>query len=155
MDSVLGRALCQVSTSCQWATLSGVVTKVNKKLAVEEHVDARSLVAFMASINKEELNNAGVWVHSFGAQFQPIVIMNPARARARRTEKDSTTSGVPTCTCSCGGGAPADTAGRYFASTDYNAGRHAVEGSGHRPNCACWTPPTTSHLHSWRRGFES
>ena len=43
---------------------------------------------------------------------------------------------------------------RYFGSSDYNAGRHVNTQSIHVANCLCWQPPTTGHLHSWRRGYE-
>ena len=146
----MGCALRTVSTSCQWATLPSVVTKVNKRLAAGDCVDARSLAGWLASVDEAELSRAGVWVQSFGTRFQPIVLTNPACARALEAQDRSS---EPVCSCSRTGPAGED-AGRYFGSTDYNAGRHALQVSAHLPNCACWTPPTTSHLHSWRRGFD-
>ena len=149
MEGPVGCALRTVSTSCQWATLPSVVTKVNKRLAAGDRVDERSLASLLTSVDEAELSVAGVWAQSFGAQFQPIVLTNPACARARAAQDRASD---PVCSCSRTGVAGED-AGRYFGSTDYNAGRHAVQASAHLPNCACWTPPSTSHLHSWRRGF--
>ena len=148
-DSPVAHALCTVSTSCQWATLHSIVTKINKKLRAEDRVDERQLATLLAS-RGEELNGAGVWVHWFGKGFYPIVITNLACARARRAQDTS-----DTYVCTCRSGETAEkAAGCFFRSTDYQAGRHALQTSGHLPNCACWTPPSTGHLHSWRKGYE-
>lgn len=58
--------------------------------------------------------------------------------------------------CSCGqqGGSSDSGSSRFFGSQDYNAGRHALKASAHSLGCLRWTPPTTGHLHSWRRGFD-
>ena len=42
---------------------------------------------------------------------------------------------------------------RYFGSHAYNAGRHCSTASTHKGSCAMWRPPTSGHLHSWRRAF--
>ena len=34
-----------------------------------------------------------------------------------------------------------------------SAGRHASTQSEHIASCQLWKPPSTGHLHSWRRGF--
>lgn len=146
-------ALCTVNTSCQWATLSSIVSKMNKKLTAEDRVNEQSLASFLANVNQEELNDAGVWVHWFGNGFLPILVTNSACARARRKKrvKDKTT-----LVCSCKPDGKVEKAEwRFFGSTDYHAGRHALKASGHLRNCACWTPPSTGHMHSWRKGFDS
>ncbi len=155
MDSVLGRALAQVSTSAQWSTMDGVLAKVNRRLPPgQPPFSQRDLADLLSQVSEKELREHGIWVVSFGEGLQPIVVVNPAYARAarerRRGDKDE-------CTCpgSAGGEDARSAAGRYFASSDYNAGRHSCARSSHRPNCLRWTPPSAGHLHSWRRGFDT
>ena len=224
MNSELGQALSQCSTSAQWSTLDAVATKVSKKLKISP----RELDEFMVSVGDEALMEYGIWRTSFGAKYMPIVLVNTAFGRAfqrikeAETMKNVTINDVPEtmkavsasplnlrllCTCgvasnpssasgiSYSSSAPGSSSAsrsssglknvgerrsstpaniisdegtidivtssintnaiqRYFGSTDYNAGRHATLGSGHKPMCLLWRPPTTSHLHSWRRGFD-
>ena len=170
LTSSVGQALVACGTSNQWSMLSSVMTKMNKKLDSENRIiDPRRLVEFLKSIGAKELNAHGVWWTSFGSQYEPIILVNPAYARARALERSGGSGGV--CTC-CGGSGADDTTSssssssseaaarkseaaskKYFESHDYNAGRHASTASCHIASCCKWKPPTTSHLHSWRRGF--
>ncbi|CAM9148884.1 unnamed protein product [Scytosiphon promiscuus] len=147
-DTPVGQALRDVNTSNQWSTLTGVLTKLNRKLPARQQVDARTLARLLASTPAAELARNGVWTTSFGAKYMPIVIVNRSYAR-------KVAGGEEQGCCSCGkgdqGGARSS---RFFGSQDYNAGRHALEASGHSLSCLCWTPPSTGHLHSWRRGFD-
>ncbi|CAN0028309.1 unnamed protein product [Ectocarpus sp. 12 AP-2014] len=144
----VGRVLREVNTSNQWSTLTGVLTKVNKRLPAEQQVDARTLAGLLTSEPAAELARNGVWTTSFGAKYMPIVVVN--RAYARKVAQ-----GGEQGRCSCGeGGRSGSGSSRFFGSQDYNAGRHALEASAHNAGCLCWTPPTTGHLHSWRRGFD-
>lgn len=146
MESAVGQAMLQVSTANQWTTLSGFVSKLKRKLPANTvRPSARELATLLASIPSDELQSNGLWVTSFGAELMPIILTNPAYARARRAGAGEA--------CSCGVIETADTSARFFGSHDYNAGRHASTTSAHKANCMCWTPPTTSHLHSWRRGY--
>lgn len=149
MDTPVGVALREVNTSTQWSTLTGVLSKLNRKLPANQQVDARTLAALLLSEPAESLARNGVWITQFGANFMPIVLVNRAYARkVALGEEDGS------CSCGVGDGNARDANARFFGSQDYNAGRHALEVSGHRRDCLCWTPPTTSHLHSWRRGFD-
>ncbi|KAK3245282.1 hypothetical protein CYMTET_45139 [Cymbomonas tetramitiformis] len=90
MDGPIGMALGQVSTSNQWTTLSGLLPKVNKKLPVgSKPVAAREFAAFLESVPVAELREAGIWFHSFGPKYQPIVVTNLAYARARQAAASS------------------------------------------------------------------
>ena len=64
-------------------------------------------------------------------------------------------------TCTCAGKKPSsstqqqhDQNRKFYESHDYNAGRHFSTQSQHKANCLLWSPPTSGHLHSWRRGYE-
>ncbi|CAM9770296.1 unnamed protein product, partial [Sphacelaria rigidula] len=147
-ETPVGRALRDVNTSNQWSTLTGVLSKVNKKLPARHQVDARTLARLVTSESAAELARNGVWVTSFGAKYMPIVIVN--RGYARKVAQ-----GEEQGCCSCGQGERSGSdSSRFFGSQDYNAGRHALEASAHSLSCLCWTPPATGHLHSWRRGFD-
>ncbi|CAN0309356.1 unnamed protein product [Laminaria digitata] len=148
METPVGDALRQVHTSNQWSTLTGVLGKLNKKLPADQQVDARTLAALLTAEPAESLVRSGVWITQFG-DYMPIVLVNRSYARKVALGADET--------CSCGfdgGGAGNSNNARFFGSQDHNAGRHALKASGHRKDCLRWTPPTTSHLHSWRRGFD-
>lgn len=141
----VGRALRDVNTSNQWSTLTGVLTKVNKKLPARQQVDARTLAGLLTSEPAAELARNGVWVTSFGAKYMPIVIVN--RGYARKVAQ-----GEEQGCCSCGQGGPSGSgSSRFLGSQDYNAGRHALEASAHSLSCLRWTPPTTGHLHPTSR----
>ncbi|CAM9983670.1 unnamed protein product [Ectocarpus sp. 12 AP-2014] len=147
-ETPVGRVLREVNTSKQWSTLTGVLTKVNKRLPAEQQVDARTFARLLTSVPAAELARNGVWTTTFGAKYMPIVIIN--RAYAWRVAQ-----GGEQGRCSCGeGGRSGSGSSRFFGSQDYNAGRHALEASAHNAGCLCWTPPTAGHLHSWRRGFD-
>ncbi|CAM9122719.1 unnamed protein product [Pylaiella littoralis] len=146
-ETAVGQALRNVNTSNQWSTLTGVLTKVNKKLPARQQLDARTLAELLSSEPSAELARNGIWTTSFGANYMPIVVVN--RSYARKIAE-----GGEQGHCSCGHGDGGAGSSRFFGSQDYNAGRHALEASGHKVSCLCWTPPTTGHLHSWRRGFD-
>ena len=140
--------------------LTGVLTKMNKKLDAENRIsDPQRLVSFLKSVGDKDLNANGVWWTSFGSQYEPIMCVNPAFGRARALERAASTEGTARCTCGGGGGAAgakeAAVNHKYYESHDYNAGRHAPTTSTHVATCVQWQPPTTSHLHSWRRGFSA
>ena len=153
-------ALSRVHTSKQWATLPSVVAKVNKLiLPRNQSLSVRAAAEMLLSIPSERLRRHGVWVHSFGPNCMPIVCCNPGVGRQwNNGEAASAARTGDTCfhpTCSCGATNPGSSTENFFGSANYNAGKHALQKSAHRPNCMCWTPPTNGHLHSWRRGYES
>ena len=80
MESDLGRALSLTSTSNSWSTLEAVAAKVGRRLG--RPASPRELDNLMKSAGDEELLRSGVWRHSFGDKFMPIVLVNPAFARA-------------------------------------------------------------------------
>ena len=86
----------------------------------------------------------------------PIVIVNRSYARTMKEfASASENASSSTLACSCGVSPECSERAyeRYFLSQDYNAGRHASTQSKHKASCAMWQPPSTGHLHSWRRGF--
>lgn len=150
MDTPYFEAVLKVSTANQWTTLAGFVTKVNRKLHSDvKPTDSRQLANLLSSISPEELKRNGVWLVSFGGTVPPIILTNPAFARARREAADSDAE-----QCKCSFDSQNSRSKRFFGSNDYNAGRHHTTTSVHVANCPCWSPPTTSHLHSWRKSYE-
>ena len=162
MDSELGRALAACGTSNNWSTLEAVATKVSRRAG--RKVTPRELDALMRGAGDATLLAHGIWRTSFGKKFMPIVTVNTAFARSAAAAAD----GEPwACTCGAtpaaasGGGGGGDAAAqkrqsdseRFFGSQDYNGGRHACTASVHKGQCLLWRPPTSGHLHSWRRGF--
>uniref|UniRef100_A0A6T8I8D6 Uncharacterized protein n=1 Tax=Hemiselmis andersenii TaxID=464988 RepID=A0A6T8I8D6_HEMAN len=145
MESELGHALASTGTSNQWSMLDGVTTKVNKKLPKDMQVTPRQLDAFLQQVGDAELRKHGIWRTSFGAKYMPIIVVNPALGRILRLCNGA----EPPCSC----GALNQREDRFLSSHAYNAGRHALVASSHKASCGQWTPPQTSHLHSWRRGF--
>jgi hypothetical protein len=149
MDWATGRALCGISTSNQWSLLTSLVPKLNRKLpasaarlAVEEAAD------FLGAFSAAELQHYGIWMEGWGTTA--IVCINPAYRRARMTALG--VAGRDECAC-VGAGDDAGAAGqKYFGSHAYNAGRHCSTQSHHKANCIEWSPASTGHLHSWRRG---
>ena len=84
----------------------------------------------------------------------PILLTNPAHRRAweQALAADPTAQAVCSCGVSAAGNAESKMK-RYYGSMDYNAGRHQSTQSQHVATCLCWEPPSTGHLHSWRRGY--
>ena len=156
-DSDMGRALAACGTSNSWSTLEAVAKKVGKRMG--QAVTPRELDDFMEGVGDSALQQHGVWRTSFGKKYMSIVLVNVAFGRALAAR--GATSAPPTCSCgatpssSSGSDKQGDAASRYFGSHDYNAGRHSTTNSIHKASCLLWRPPTTSHLHSWRRGFAS
>jgi hypothetical protein len=105
----------------------------------------------------------GIWRTSFGKKFMPIVTVNTAFARSAAAAADreqwTCTCGATPATANAGSGDGAvarkrqNDSERFFGSQDYNGGRHACTASVHKGQCLMWRPPTSGHLHSWRRGF--
>ncbi|CAE7409472.1 unnamed protein product [Symbiodinium sp. CCMP2592] len=126
MDTPLGQALASCSTSAQWSTLDAVLRKVNAKCGANA-VNARDFDQFLLSVGSEQLRLHGVWRHSFGPKYKPLLIVNPAYAR--------TVARDPEAACSCPGG-QGQTSTERFNSQAYNAGRHSHEASGHIASCA-------------------
>ena len=147
MDTDLGRALAATDTSNAWSTLDAVANKVGKRLG--RAVPPRELDDLMMAAGDAELLRRGVWRTSFGAKFMPIVLVNPAFGRA-----SAAVGAASTCTCHAAEPKAGRDVQRYFGSQDYNAGRHCSTASAHRAACPMWRPPVTSHLHSWRRGYD-
>mmetsp|Transcript_1988 Transcript_1988/g.4829 ORF Transcript_1988/g.4829 Transcript_1988/m.4829 type:complete len:151 (+) Transcript_1988:78-530(+) len=145
MDSELGRALVATGTSNQWSMLDGVTTKVNKRLPKDQQVTPKQLDTFLKQVGDEELRQNGIWRTSFGAKYMPIIVVNTGLGRILRLCNGA----QPPCSC----GALNNREDKFLSSQAYNAGRHALVASPHKASCGLWTPPQTSHLHSWRRGF--
>jgi len=104
-------------------------------------VSARQIDEFMVIIGDDELKRHGIWRFSLGSSSVSIVLINPAFGSAvSKREAD----------CSCVNIEQGD---RYFSSDEYFAGRHKSAASKNKPNCSRWEPPSTGHLHSWRRQF--
>ena len=148
MVEELWEALCQVNTSGQWSTLQGVTRKVSRK--VGRPVDSRILDRCILSKSAEVLRHHGVWRCSFGENIAPILVINPSFRRSMQEKSGS----LGTCTCQAAPANDTTTVQRYYHSADYNAGRHAPTNSKHSLSCPQWEPSKTSHLHSWRRGYE-
>ena len=143
MDSELGRALCQTSTSNQWALISNVfLQKISRKLG--RPVGESSVVQFLNETESRELMEHGIWKEKAGSSW--IICINPAFGRARREPSKAHTQ----CPCNK---STLQRATKYFNSTDYNGGRHACTASKHIGSCCHWRPPTSGHLHSWRRSY--
>ena len=95
------------------------------------------------------LRSHGIWRTSFGPKLMPIVIVNRSyHARTCMANEESRENSL-VCSCSIKG----RESSRYFTSQAYNAGRHGSTQSEHKASCQLWKPPSTGHLHSWRRGF--
>ena len=146
-------ALSSVSTSNQWSVLDSLLPKVNKKLDKSNHPEASSkdLRELLHDFDEHMLELYGVWKHGFSKGM--IVCTNPAFARACQARDFCLSTD---CLCGAGKGHRNTTGAeqRYFGSHDYNGGRHACTQSKHVATCPLWRPAPTSHLHSWRRGFE-
>jgi hypothetical protein len=144
-------ALRAVSTSNQWSVLESLLPKVNKKLQQIDHskASAQDLCDLLHDTDARILELHGIWKHGFSKGM--IVCTNPAFARACQAREYQLGSD---CTCGAGSGHRDTDGNRYFESHDYNGGRHACTQSKHIANCPLWRPAPTSHLHSWRRGFE-
>ena len=140
-DPTILEALRKVRTSNQWSLLEGVARKMGIKTAV--------LHEFLDVTDDETLRVNGVWKCRVGDCY--IVCTNPGYRTGAQSGRD-------TCSCVAGGGEESGgeerAAERFFGSMDYNAGRHVIKKSGHQTTCAVWKPPSTSHLHSWRRGYQ-
>ncbi|OLQ04998.1 hypothetical protein AK812_SmicGene11852 [Symbiodinium microadriaticum] len=95
MDTPLGQALASCSTSAQWSTLDAVLRKVNAKCGTNA-VNARDFDQFLQSVGSEQLRLHGVWRHSFGPKYKPLLVVNPAYAR--------TVARDPEAACSCPAG---------------------------------------------------
>lgn len=149
MDCRLGRELAASSTSANWSTLPAVAKKVSKRLGWT--ITPRELDAFLIAVGATELEMHGVWRHSFGKKYMPIIVVNPACGRQKQAH------GM-VCKCGVAAGAKAAKEGgratRCFRSHDYNAGRHSATISSHKISCPMWIPSDAGHQHSWRRGFE-
>ena len=169
--------MSKVNTSKQWATLPSFVSKLNKKLPKHcKKLSPKATVKVLKTFTAAQLRQFGIWITYFGKKYMPIVLVNPSFRRALLDSANSNTTTASTTTTSSAGTAPTCSCGvvqpkgkgdgkqnnrgttaatqRFFGSHDYNAGRHCPTNSAHRPTCLCWAPPTTGHLHSWRRGYE-
>ena len=105
----------------------------------------------MKSVNISLLRKGGVFYSSFGDKYMPIVLVNRAYANTMRALGNDPIE----CRCRIGSKSPTNRirVERYYGSHDYNAGRHATANSPHMAYCPMWEPPSSGHLHSWRRGF--
>jgi hypothetical protein len=163
--------LSTCSTSKSWSTLDAVANKMSRRLG--RAVTPRQLDAAMVSIGDAALLQLGIWRKSFGTKYMPIICINPSfrlAIESQRTtdSKIQSTSDKPNSSsaeCSCHQNQSRanrctsndqnsiESHKRFFGSHDYNAGRHKPDRSVHKPNCVLWRPPTSGHLHSWRRPF--
>mmetsp|Transcript_7982 Transcript_7982/g.13497 ORF Transcript_7982/g.13497 Transcript_7982/m.13497 type:complete len:193 (+) Transcript_7982:87-665(+) len=144
-------ALSSVSTSNQWSVLESLLPKVNKKLqqANQSAVNTSDLCELLHDIDESTLELHGIWKHGFSKGT--IVCTNPAFARACMARDMNLGKD---CSCRAGSGHRDTDEKKYFNSHDYNGGRHACTQSKHIANCPLWRPAPTSHLHSWRRGYD-
>uniref|UniRef100_A0A7S1X7L8 Uncharacterized protein n=1 Tax=Tetraselmis chuii TaxID=63592 RepID=A0A7S1X7L8_9CHLO len=143
MESDIGQSLLNVRTSNQWSLLDGVARKV-KRPTKEVH-------DFLSTVDDETLRVHGIWKHRVGKCF--IICTNPGYRLALQGAAEE--ADECSCCCESSGSIESRAAKQYFGSFDYNAGRHAQHTTGHKSTCPFWAPPTSSHLHSWRRGYEN
>jgi len=136
----------------------------------------QSVARILRSQSKQTLKkDYGIWVHFFDdekqdvCRYQPLILTNPAFRRKsqqlqRENNLDSKQVISSSCTCSAATKTSASSSSssnsnrqgdgsQFLSSTAYNAGRHGIDMSSHKPNCLLWTPPSAGHLFSWRRGF--
>jgi hypothetical protein len=155
MAAITVNDIAGVNTSAQWSTAEAIASKL-RRASAGHPVAALDVAGVVRGLPAADLAAAGVWTFDFGAKFQPLVVTNRACAKAREAVAAAGPA-APRCTCGTGdAAADASAQGKvknYFGSTDYNAGRHEQTSSLHRANCAMWEPSSSSHLHSWRRGF--
>ena len=90
--------LAQISTRNSWSTLPSFVCKFNKKFP-SNRTDARSLVAALKPIPPTILARQGVWTHSFGKKYMPLVLTNAAYRRAWSSAQKDNTNFIPRCSC--------------------------------------------------------
>ena len=88
----------QISTRNSWSTLPSFVAKINKKNP-SRRVDARSLVATLKSVAPTILAQHGVWMHSFGKKYMPLIITNGAYRRAWSSAMEKKTAVDLKCSC--------------------------------------------------------
>jgi hypothetical protein len=126
-ESVLLAALAATSTSVQWSTIDDVLAKMQRRApgGVTGRATPNSLATLLESTPSDVLAAQGIWVTSSGRKHQPIVITNSAYAIACAEGRTA---------CSCGAQA-------------------CATATPHQPTCPAWEPPTTSKLHSQRRGY--
>ncbi len=156
MDSGIGKALQEISTSNQWSVLDAVLKKVQKRMTSNDgikYINRKQLIEFLSGTSDSELESFGIWYQ--GLETNIIVCVNPAFGRARQAELRNEGS-CNTTTCLCPGQSKmnvSDRATKYFNSHDYNGGRHASTQSKHVGRCPLWRPAPSGHLHSWRRKY--
>lgn len=152
MEGDVGQWLAACGTSNGWSTLEAVAAKVSKRAG--RTVTPRELDTLMVAVGEETLLSFGIWRTCFGTKYMPIVVVNPSFARAAQ---EALKAGRPLTGCTCGATAPRDVQRdvqrNLGGSHDYNAGRHACTASAHKGWCLSWRPPSSGHLHSWRRRF--
>ena len=56
------------------------MTKLNKKFP-QLQIDPKYLVSILMSIPKDQLAKKGLWIHSFGNNYMPIIVCNPTHRR--------------------------------------------------------------------------
>ena len=158
------QAFSNTSTSVSWSMLDAVVNKMNKKRKTHStKFSPREIDAILISVGPEKLRELGIFRTSFGQNYLPIVLTNPAFAAAFAKAK---TSGSGVMLCNCGIETPENPSltsfresklrgdNQFSDSKAYNAGKHSSKLSPHKINCCKWSPPGAGHFHSWRRGFE-
>ena len=123
--------------------LDTVVSKMNKKQSWNHSV--KEVDEILVSFGGERLRESGVFRTSFGAKYVPIILTNPAFAKALKASTE--------CTCGISKDYASDKVRLNINSQAYDSGKHNAGASPHKINCAEWTPPKASHLHSWRRGY--
>ena len=86
-----------ISTRNSWSTLPSFISKLNKKFPTQK-VTARSFVSQLKSVPTPILAQHGVWMHSFGKKYMPLVLTNAAYRRAWRSALKNKTN-VQSCSC--------------------------------------------------------
>ena len=141
IDSHFGRAVTSTSTQAQWLPLETVLVKVNKRLTAAElqETTATSLEEWVGRIAPKVLmNRAGIFKHSFGPKYQPLLLLNPGFARAlSQWPKGSVGE------CMCGRHVGHSTGATKATRSSLARGTTDSE---HKANCCLWTPPPTRHL---------
>ena len=158
------QAFSNTSTSVSWSMLDAVVNKMNKTQNNRpKKFSPREIDTILISAGTEKLRELGIFRTSFGTNYLPIVLTNPAFAAALAKAR---TNGSGEISCDCGIETPENRNLKSFResklrdenqfsdSKAYNAGKHSSKLSPHKINCPKWSPPGAGHLHSWRRGFE-
>ena len=140
--------ILSIGTSNQWSLLAPVVTKLNNKFLDRKlgPISEQDFLTLLEQTDENLLKHHGIFLHRLS---KTCTIININRAYGYQRQKEIQASGKISVKCSC---AMLIRDENYFGSHNYNGGRHACTASLHRGSCPLWLPPSSGHLHSWRRG---